>query len=398
MSIRVIKTESQYRTYLEEIEALAASDPSPSSEEGARLELLAVLVEAYELARARTPAPNPIDAILFRMEAQNLQQKDLVPYLGSKSRVSEVLSGKRGLSISMIRALSDGLGIPAKSLISEPKQEEALTDEHDWSQFPLKDMFKRGWFGNAEGSEESLLDSVKQLFAQVGGHGIGPAYCRRTMHLGGDVTTDFYALNAWIARVLVRSRDGRAAAQPFRPTQSPKDFMRDIAQLSWSDKGPLLAQEFLIRHGIALVIEPHLPRTQLDGAAFLDVDGAPVIGLTLRFDRVDNFWFTLLHEVAHILLHLASKQEAFVDNTQHDPDGESKEKEANTSAQEALIPRSIWRRSDAYRAQTLEAVEQLAHELRIHPAIVAGRIRKDTGNYRKFSALVNSAKIRHYFL
>lgn len=121
---RVIKTEAQYREYLEEIERLCVLDPEPNSEDGERLALLALLAEDYEKERANLPLPNPIDAILFRMEEQGLKQKDLVPYIGSKSHVSEILSGKRKLTINMVRALSKGLGIPASALlVDSPNQQ-----------------------------------------------------------------------------------------------------------------------------------------------------------------------------------------------------------------------------------------------------------------------------------
>ena len=85
--------------------------------------------------------------------------------------------------------------------------------------------------------------------------------------------------------------------------------------LSWSQDGPRLAQEFLANHGIHLVYLEHLPRTHLDGAALQLADGTPVIGLTLRYDRLDNFWFCLLHELAHIGRHMSgTSNEAFVDD------------------------------------------------------------------------------------
>ncbi len=112
--LSVIKTDAQYREYLSEIEQLIALDPEPSSPEGKHLELLALLVETYEKERYRIPLPNPIDAILFRLEQKGLQQKDLVPIIGSKGRVSEVLSGKRRLTIPMVRKLSAQLEIPAQ--------------------------------------------------------------------------------------------------------------------------------------------------------------------------------------------------------------------------------------------------------------------------------------------
>lgn len=259
-------------------------------------------------------------------------------------------------------------------------------------------MAKLGWLSVPQrASSDDLVNAIKEFFNKVGGQGIGPAYCRRAMHLGGEVKTDIYALNAWLARVLIRSRDLSLNKNQSLRGEDPKDFLKSVAQLSWSEKGPIIAREYLQKSGIALIIEPHLPRTRLDGAALLDKDGTPVIGMTLRYDRLDNFWFTLLHELAHILLHLQSKQEAFLDNTEYDPDGEKKEIEANNYAQEALIPRSIWRRSDAYRSQRVEDIEQLAKELKIHPAIVAGRIQRETGNYKRFAKLVGHKQVSRQF-
>jgi len=118
---RVIKTDEEYREALAETERLIALDPEPGTREADRLELLAMLVEAYEKEKFPIEKPNPIEAIKFRMEEQGLIQRDLVPYIGSKSRVSEVLSGKRRLTMKMARALHEGLGIPAEVLLQEPR-------------------------------------------------------------------------------------------------------------------------------------------------------------------------------------------------------------------------------------------------------------------------------------
>ena len=115
--IAVVKTDAQYRDYVSEIGALVALDPDPSTPEGKRLELLALVVESYEKERYRIPLPNPVDAILFRLEQKGLQQKDLIPLIGSKSRVSEILAGKRRLTIPMVRKLSAHLEIPVSALV-----------------------------------------------------------------------------------------------------------------------------------------------------------------------------------------------------------------------------------------------------------------------------------------
>ena len=150
--------------------------------------------------------------------------------------------------------------------------------------------------------------------------------------------------------------------------------------------------------GIILVVEPHLPKTRLDGAAMLDEDGTPVIGMTLRYDRIDNFWFTLMHELVHVQRHLAKQGQAFVDALDAPSTSEDAlETEANLVAAEAFIPRAIWKSSDAYRLKRADAVQQLADELVIHPAIIAGRIRRESGNYRILKDLVGQGDIRPLF-
>jgi HTH-type transcriptional regulator/antitoxin HigA len=123
----IIKTDEQHRVFLAEVERLAALDPNPESPEGLRLELVAKLVEDYEQTRFAFAKPDPIDAILFRMEQQGLKQKDIAPYLGGKNRASEVLSRKRSLTLPMIRSLYERLDIPPGLLIREPAAKYRMT-------------------------------------------------------------------------------------------------------------------------------------------------------------------------------------------------------------------------------------------------------------------------------
>ena len=123
MDIRIVKTKQQYRRYLEEADRLVALDPDPRTAEGARLELLAKLVEDYEKEHFKFRKPDPVDAILFRMEQQGLRQTDLAAIVGGKNRASEILSRRRPLTLAMIRALHEKLGIPSELLIEEPRAE-----------------------------------------------------------------------------------------------------------------------------------------------------------------------------------------------------------------------------------------------------------------------------------
>ncbi len=113
--LKPIRSKADYNRALAEIERLwGARNGTPK---GDRLDVLATLVDAYEAQHYAIDAPDPIEAIRFRMEQQNLTRKDLEPLIGSRTRVAEVLNGKRNLSITMIRRLHEELGIPADVLI-----------------------------------------------------------------------------------------------------------------------------------------------------------------------------------------------------------------------------------------------------------------------------------------
>ena len=119
MNIKPIKNEQNYADTLTKIESLMSAKPNtPQMDE---LEVLTTLVEAYEEQFYKIDAPDPIEAIKFRMEQESLKQKDLVDIIGSKSRVSEVLNRKRKLTIDMIRNLHSQLKIPVESLFLDYK-------------------------------------------------------------------------------------------------------------------------------------------------------------------------------------------------------------------------------------------------------------------------------------
>ena len=154
--------------------------------------------------------------------------------------------------------------------------------------------------------------------------------------------------------------------------------------------------------GVAVEIVPHLPKTHLDGAALRVADAPPVIGLTLRYDRIDNFWFCLMHELAHVGRHLDAGEDAsFVHDHSlrgsEEPNGGSKETEADELAEEALVPKAAWDASEAARHPSGMAVMALASDLDIHPAIVAGRVRYKLDNYRLLSQFVGSGHVRQQF-
>ena len=115
MEIRPIKTEADYEATLEEIEGLMSA--AADSPEGDRLDVLVTLVEAYERDHYPMDFPDPVEAIKFRMEQQGLTVEDLVPVIGRKNRVYEILARKRPLTLRMIEGLHERFAIPAESLL-----------------------------------------------------------------------------------------------------------------------------------------------------------------------------------------------------------------------------------------------------------------------------------------
>jgi len=123
MDVRPIKTKRDYRRALKEIERLMSA--KRRTPEGERLDILVTLVQAFETKHYPIDLPDPIEAIKYHMEQKGLQPRDLVPFIGSRNRVYEVLNRKRPLTLPMVWRLHKGLGIPAESLIKVAKQRAA---------------------------------------------------------------------------------------------------------------------------------------------------------------------------------------------------------------------------------------------------------------------------------
>jgi HTH-type transcriptional regulator/antitoxin HigA len=401
-SIKPIRSEQDHAAALARIELLM--DAEAGTAEAEELDVLADLVEHYEVKHFPIPRPTPIEAIRFRMEQGGLSPRDLVPLFGSRSRVSEVLSGKRPLTLSAARALHEHFGIPAEVLLQQPRPADAQADERvEYKRYPFKEMTRRGWVRDMPRDDEHARELIHQFISRTGCGHLAEArrLFRKNDHARANAKTDPHALAAWCWQVLATANANAPRVTWAEGSVTPA-FLREVAQLSWSDDGPRLAQEFLAQHGIPLVVLAHLPRTHLDGAALRLADGRPVVALTLRYDRIDHFWFSLLHELAHVGRHFgAAGSEVFVDDlnlrSTQAAAGDPRELEADEWAEEALIPGEIWATSLVREMPTPAGVEELARALRIHPAIIAGRVRYEQGNYKLLSHYVGSGEVRRHF-
>ena len=258
----------------------------------------------------------------------------------------------------------------------------------------LRHARAEGWFDRADQSDENGLSQLKRTVAEhVGEYGT-PSLLRTGLNVENH--SEDWLLLAWKAQV---TRRAVSAIQREKTKYRPLDvsWLKELVCLSAEDDGPARALSLLGEHGIILIAEPQIADMNVDGAAFL-VDDAPVIGLTVRHDRLDNFWFTLLHELAHVILHyrtgLAS---GFFDNVDN-PSFEELEEEADQFASNLLIPEDLWSRSPARIAKSAEPIERLAKQLGIAPAIVFGRVRMERNNYALFSDKIGRGKVRKQLL
>jgi HTH-type transcriptional regulator / antitoxin HigA len=392
--ISTINSENDYKVVLSEIEQLIDLPARAGTPEGDRLNLLTLLARDYEQKQAQAGAPDPIEAIKFRMDQMNLSPRDLVPLIGSRSKVSEILARKRPLTLSMIRALHKGLGVPAKALLQEQLFGDQTEEEVEWERFPIREMISRGWVKErVHDVDRQARDVMKRFLSPLGADWAPVALYKQAQYVRSARQMDPYALAAWKARVCIRALDNPPTVE-FRPEVITHEFMHELAHLSILKDGPRHVKDYLLKVGICFVVEAHLPETYLDGAAILVKDKLPVVALTIRHDRIDNFWFVLMHELAHVSRHTTDGSFVFYDDLDVEDPTNTQEREADEIAGEALIPQAEWIRSPARNLRTPEAVYHLADRLRIHPAIVAGRIRHHYKSYRVLNRLVGHGEVR----
>ena len=236
-SVKPIRTEEDYESALERVSELmdALSGPQGQIEDPDypgrdELDVLVDLIVLYEARHYPIDPPTAIGAIEYEMDERGMTLRDLIPIIGSRSKVSEVLSGKREITMPMARALHRDLGIPAEILLSlpSPSTESPLSDM-DPQKFPLNAMAKLGWIRQVPVSEMKhyAREIVDDLIKRAGGQNVAldPLY-RKSDHRRMNARTDEYALTAWCLQVMAaaNSRDGIGE---YRRGTVTEDFLRE---------------------------------------------------------------------------------------------------------------------------------------------------------------------------
>ncbi len=341
------------------------------------------------------------DILIRARIARGMSQKELADFLGLKEQQIQRYEAERYHSASLDRLIeiADALNvqISERGKLVGGSQLRGV-DPSAWTAFPIAEMFKRGWFEDFSGSlvdaRKSAGELVPQFFRNANAHWTPAALHRKSVRAGGQVHEP--AIAAWEARVLTVA-DRHPPACIFDPACGDSEWINVLVHLSVKPDGPKRVEDHLRLAGIVLVIEPYLPGTLLDGAALRSARNTAIIGMTLRHDRLDNFWFTLLHEIAHLILHIDGKFTAIFDDTES-PAVSKIETEADRFAQEALLPSDIWHSCMSRFTRTEKAVLVDAKRLGISPAIIAGRIRREANDYTLLRSVVGSGEPRRQLI
>lgn len=328
---------------------------------------------------ARAVAPGRI--ILRELEARGWAQQDLAAVMDRPEQmISEIIHGKKQITAETARQLGKALGTSAEFWLnlemqyqlqqrnSAEKEAEIELRSRLYQLAPINELIKRAWIQPTR--DVKTLEMEYCEFYQVDALEQSPRIAGQ-LRASLDRGPEDRSILAWARRV-----EQLAAQQPVAQF-SRADFPQFIARLlefSLLEEDVGKVPPFFLAHGIHFVIVPHLPRTYLDGAA-LWLGDRPVVALSLRYDRIDSFWFTLLHELAHLYQdHDPIHIDQLYDQDRAVLDDE--EIEANRLAKSWLFPQNALERFiQQNRPRYSQAhIEQFAAEQKRHPGLVLGQL------------------------
>ncbi len=349
------------------------------------------------LRPARSVSPGRI--LRRELDARGWTQKDLAEIMGRPPQtIAEIVQGTKRITPETALQLADAFGTSANfwTNLETNYRLQLATKSHDdkhiarksrlYGLAPVSELIKRGWLDRAE-SLDALEESVC-AFLGIAHAGETPPLAVNFRH-ATERGPETSARIAWLKRVeqLAMAQDiGRFDAEGLR------EAIPDIVSCAASASGVSVVLPLLLRRGVHVVIVPHLQKTYIDGAAFYLPDGQPVIALTLRYDRIDAFWFTLLHELAHIL---AGHVGIYMDDFDNGDTKTTDEEQANRQARDWLIDSHAF---DAFVKQTQPlftkaAIVQFAMSQGRHPGIVLGRLQHEgLVEYKQHRSLLTKVK------
>ena len=325
----------------------------------------------------------PGEMLRDELEARGWTQNDLAVILGRPFRlVNEIVSGKRAISPETARGLGEALDTDPQfwmnletayrlSLV-RGKEGEVARRAKLYAMAPIKDMIRRHWIESSERVED--IEQQVLRFFEIASLDTPPALAAAARKSGSYSETTPGQL-AWLFRV--KKMASTISVPPYREDNLDR-LLSDLGSLTSSEQEARRVPRLLTECGIRFLVVEHLPRTKVDGVAlWLDAQ-SPVIALTIRFDRIDSFWFTLAHELAHIKYRHASGVD--VDIAGDTPPDSSDESEllANEFASSFLVPP---KELDSFIARirplySRTRINQFANRIHVHPGIIIGQLQR----------------------
>jgi HTH-type transcriptional regulator/antitoxin HigA len=321
-----------------------------------------------------------------QMEMREWTQSDLSEVTGfTIKHLNKVLQEKQPLTLDMARVLGEVFNTSAQYWVNidtgyrlwlaqekTKSEEEADIKGLIYERMPIKDMMAKGWL-KASHSAENLKKQVLQYWDwQELDFGVLDKNFLPCLTRKSEAFNQFNASYAitWYRKAQIEASKVKATSYKRRKLEKLYDNLHSYTTTASGINDFIKA---LADSGVIFFVLPHLQKTYLDGAAFL-LGKNPVVVYTGRYKRIDNFWFTVAHEIAHILLHLDDNTPFVLDNLR---DGElnKMEKEANELASEKLKHAEIFNYLEPHlKYLTSTKVEECAEELHIHPAIIIGKL------------------------
>lgn len=348
---------------------------------------------------------HPGEYLRDELDARNWSQIEFGEIIGrSKRLVNEVINGKRGITPETAMAIGAALGTSAEVWMNLDNAYNLWKTDEDVSKiehrarmstkYPVRDMTLRNWLVVSE--DTNVIESQLLRYFEVGSLDETPSLTREAVaRRSGYEEEGMRPIQvAWLYRVkhiadsmLVPKYNERKLREVLRKLKDLREYAEQIRHV------PQLLEECGVRF---IVVEP-FPSSKIDGVCFW-IGNSPAIGMTLRFDRIDNFWFVLRHEIEHVLKG-DGKDYAIIDSNIMETIDETslseQEQKANTAAAEFCTPKDDLELFIARKGDYIPKKDFLsfAKRLKIHPGIVAGQLRKKTDRWNLFSPML--VKIRN---
>ena len=333
----------------------------------------------------------PGETIKDELEARNWTQSDLAEITSmSLKNINHLLNSKIAISIEMAKLLSKAFGQSPKFWLNldinyrcrleeeTQKEKEAEIKAKIYELMPIGEMVRKGWFKKPVDTK-SLVDQVKKFW---GIETLEKSFLDERS-LPAFRTSEAFNDRFDVNNSKIWHKMAENCAQKIKVERFNKKKVREIAETLHSftvhDNGVKKVIEALNKSGVKFLVLSHLKKTYLDGAAFVH-EKNPVIVYTMRYDRIDNFYFVLAHELAHLILHLDENPKGFMDDLSAVSTNE-REIEANEFAKKILHIDDL---SDLkeYTVFKENLVKEKAAKYQVNPAIILGAIQNKTGNYR----------------